>query len=215
MVFSALVDDDAFRMADNHALDRKKQREREELANLEYEADLQARMLSDYEQAVAKQQASGKSEVDYVAANSSYIYRVPAPIDLMNPKKSSRFQKMVAKVDGKDGEYYTTSFPGKMRLSSSVELESGWQILAVVNTTFIDKGDKNVVTPTFMVVPNVEAPQLCAQEKCADKLTIKTLITKDWMRNSNVVLDWANWTPEAAKASVDRFTQLKAAQENQ
>lgn len=215
MVFSALVDDDRFRMADNHALDRKQQREREELAKLEYEAEVQARMLSDYEQAVERQKTSGKSEVDYVAANSGYIYRVPAPIDLMNPKKSMRFQKLVAKVDGKDGDYYVTSYPGKMRLSSSVELEDGWQILGVVNTTFIDKGDEKVITPTFMVVPNVDAPKPCEQEKCADQLTIASLITKDWRRSSNVVLEWDSWTPDAAKAAVERFTQLKAAQENQ
>lgn len=215
MVFTANVNESRFLLVKNHALQRKQDLERAEMARLEMEAELHGRMLRDYDEALAKQQASGLTEAEFVAKESHYIFQVPSPLDLMNPKKSSRFYKMVANVEGQEGDYFITTYPGKIRLSSSVELEKGWQILGVVNTTMIDKGEDKFITPTFMVVPNVEEPTPCDQEKCADKLNITKLVTDSWRRDSSQQLAWDTWTPEFAREKVQRYEQLKAAQENQ
>lgn len=215
MVFTANVNETRFLLVKNHALQRKQERERAEMANLEMEAELNERMLRDYEQGVARQKESGMTEAEYAAKQSGYIFQVPSPIDLMNPKKSNRYYKMVANIEGQEGDYYITTYPGKIRLSSSVELANGWQILGVVNTTMIDKGDEKFITPTFMVVPNVEEPTPCEQEKCADKLNIAKMVANGWKRDSSTQYDWDGWTPEVAREKVQRFEQLKAAQESQ
>lgn len=215
MVFKAYVDESGMRMERNFALERKQRREREEFGRLEMEAETHSRILGDYQRAIESQERSGKSEADYVAKERRFINHVPSPIDLMNPRKSSRLNVLVANVSGKEGDYYITSYPGKIRLNSDVELEQGWQLIGVVNTTFLDQGDGKLITPTFKVLPTATEVKSCEQEKCADRLTVASMVAESWKRGSNVELDWDTWTPEVSKAVVERFEELKAARQNQ
>jgi hypothetical protein len=215
MVFKAYVDESGMRMERNFALERKQLRERIEFSRLESEAETHSRILGDYQRAVESQERSGKSEADYVAKERRFINHVPSPIDLMNPRKSSRLDVLVANVSGKEGDYYVTSYPGKIRLNSDVELEQGWQLIGVVNTTFLDKGDGKLITPTFKVLPTAMEVKPCDQEKCADRLTVASMVAESWKRGSNVELDWDTWTPEVSKAVVERFEELQAARQNQ
>jgi hypothetical protein len=215
MVFKAYIDESGMRMERNFALERKQRREREELGRLEMEAETHSRILGDYQRAVEAQERSGKLEADYVAEQRRFINHVPSPIDLMNPKKSSHLGVLVANVSGKEGDYYITSYPGKIRLNSDVDLEQGWQLIGVVNTTFLDKGDGKLITPTFKVLPTATEVKACKQEKCADRLTVASMVAEIWKRGSNVELDWDTWTPEVSKAVIERFEELKAARQNQ
>lgn len=215
MVFKAYVDESGMRMDRNFALERKQYREREEFGRLEMEAEIHSRILGDYQRAIESQERSGKSEADYVAKQRRFINHVPSPIDLMSPKLSSRLNVLVANVSGKEGDYYVTSYPGKIRLSSDVDLEQGWQLIGVVNTTFLDKGDGVLITPTFKVLPTAMEVKSCEQEKCADRLTVASMVTESWKRDSSAELDWDAWTPEVSKAVVERFEELKAARQNQ
>lgn len=141
---------------------------------------------------------TGKSEAQFVAKSLRYMDEIPRNQTLMNPAKGAQGITAVVKIDGRDGDYYDISYPGRARLYSQEELQEGWRIVRAANITYMSEMTDGRATPSFQLDGKAsEADSVCELEYCADKLNLRAYLKQAF--SSQLSFDWDKWTPDDSK----------------
>lgn len=175
-------------------------------------AQFHAGVLREYESLREDMIKANLSEAQYAASKLQIINRMPSPLEMMKP--DSRAQKMVIKVEGRDGDHYAIGYPGKASLYANSDLEPGWYILpAVPLSASMNLKDGKVIKAFKGYVDASIKP--CVRELCADVLSLNAIVaTKFGETAADRLFDWSKWTPEASRKLVEWETVQTSASIN-
>lgn len=153
------------------------------------------RLLSQYQELVAKDQAAPDSLLSqYFVKTQSYVPLQGGQYARLYAGKAVSFQQVVH-VAGYDGEDAVTDFPYDMRIANGKKLEKSWYAIKGEARADQQRLDKDDLPMTVVSATPAGGIQLCKQAGCADlsdPLTVMRLIN-----------GLPNWTPEAAQKQID------------
>ncbi|MFV3332776.1 hypothetical protein ACNFIA_17690 [Pseudomonas sp. NY15437] len=190
----------------NWAMQREKQRLREERFRQEQMAELHTRVLARYEQLKAGMKDYEGRETEALAQMAGIQVRFGSPLALQDPNSSKRVDLMMVHVTGKSGDFYDIDFPAKGRLMSNQEFEKEWYVVPVANVTPYLPLDDGRAIPTFR--GNLPfAPEACKQDHCADKVSFGAVLAREFGPDSGIDF---SWTPEVSQQYVNAWKNASA-----
>ncbi|HHH9441308.1 TPA: hypothetical protein ACP32N_003245 [Pseudomonas aeruginosa] len=190
----------------NWALQREKQRLRDERRQQEQMAELHTRVLARYEQLKAGMKDYEGRETEALAQMAGIQVRFSSPLELQDPNSSKQANVMMVHVTGKSGDYYDIDFPAKGRLMSNQEFEKAWYVVPVANVTpFLPLEDGRAI-PTFRGNLPVAA-DACKQDHCADKVSFGAVLAREFGADSGIDF---SWTPEKSQQYINTWKNASA-----
>ena len=190
----------------NWAMQREKQRLREERFRQEQMAELHTRVLARYEQLKSGMKDYEGRETEALAQMAGIQVRFGSPLALQDPNSSKRVDLMMVHVTGKSGDFYDIDFPAKGRLMSNQEFEKEWYVVPVANITPYLPFDDGRAIPTLRSnLPS--APEACKQDHCADKVSFGAVLAREFGPDSGIDF---SWTPEVSQQYVNAWKNASA-----